>query len=140
MSKRSAAPRSPSPEFFFDRGLGKNTAARLVDLGWSIHRIVDHFPNDAQEVEDPEWMEYGLQRGWIPLHKDGRIVGNPTERAPVERHRAPMFFLDNQHLHIEEMVRRLHTNQSKIYAIVRRRRQAAACYAVSDRGVFKRWP
>lgn len=73
---------------------------RLVARGWVIHRITDHFPDDAQFVSDPAWMDYGLQRGWIPLHKDGRIVGNPTERAPVERHLAAMFFLDNQQLRI----------------------------------------
>lgn len=140
MSKRSAAQHSPPPEFFFDRGLGKNVAFRLIELGWVIHRITDHFPNDAQNVDDPDWMEYGLVRGWIPFHKDGRIVGNPTEREPVERHCAPMFFLDNQHLQIEEMVQRIHRNQSKIFAIARRRRQAACCFAVNERGIHRRWP
>lgn len=139
MSKRSAEPLGP-PEFFFDRSLGKNVAERLIELGWLIHRIHDYFPNDAEDVSDPDWIEYGLQRGWIPLHKDGRIIGNPTERAPIERHVAPMFFLDNQRLPIVEMVRRFHDNQSKIYAITHRRRKAAACYAVSGTGVHKRWP
>jgi hypothetical protein len=118
----------------------KNVAFGLIEFGWSIHRITDHFPDDAQDVDDPDWIEFGLQRDWVPLHKDGRIVGNPTERAPIEQHSSPMFFLDNQRLPIDEMVRRIHINQSKIYAIVARRRRTAACYAVNDVGVHKRWP
>jgi hypothetical protein len=136
----SSKQRDPPPEFFFDRGLGKNLAFRLIELGWRVHRITDHFPGDADNVSDPDWMEYGLQRGWIPLHKDGRIRGNPTEREPDERHKSPMFYLDNQQLPINEMVRRIHMNQGKIYALARRRRRAAACYAVNDSGVHKRWP
>jgi hypothetical protein len=85
MSKRSAEEPSPPPEFFFDRGLGKNVALELIELGWVIHRVTDHFPNDAQDVSDPEWIEYKLQRLWIPFHKDQRIRNNPTERAPIER-------------------------------------------------------
>jgi hypothetical protein len=30
----------------------------------------DHFPNDAQDVPDEEWMRFGLRRDWYPLHKD----------------------------------------------------------------------
>lgn len=115
-------------------------AQRLTDLGWQIHRITDHFPNDAQAVGDPDWMEFGLQRGWTPLHKDGRIRGNPTERAPIERHQAAMFYLDNQQLKVDEMVRRIHMNQSRIYALVLKRPSSAACYAINDEGVHKRWP
>lgn len=121
-----------------DRGLGKRLAARLTDLGWVVHRITDHFPNDAQDVDDPVWMDYGLQRGWFPLHKDGRIVGNPTERAPVESHDSVMFFLDNQNLVVDEMVHRFHVNQARIYRLTRRAR--AECYAVNADGVLRRWP
>ncbi|MDO0977188.1 hypothetical protein [Mycolicibacterium frederiksbergense] len=128
------------PEFFLDRGLGKTVALRLGELGWCVHRITDYFPDDAADVTDPEWMDFGLFRGWIPLHKDGRIRGNPTEREPVERYNSPMFYLDNQQLRIDEMVRRIHMNQSKMYALVKRRRPSAACYAVNDTGVHKRWP
>ena len=130
----------PAPEFFFDRGLGKNLAFRLIDLGWVIHRIADHFPDDAQNVSDPDWMEFGLRRLWLPFHKDGRIRSNPSERAPIEVHKSPMFYLDNQQLKIDEMVRRIHLNQTKIYRLARRRRGVAACYAVNDQGVHKRWP
>jgi PIN like domain len=129
-----------TPEFFFDRGLGKNLAFRLIDLGWSIHRIADYFPNDAADVSDPDWMDFGLKRRWFPFHKDGRIRGNPSERRPIERHKSPMFYLDNQQLSIDEMVRRIHMNQSKIYLLARRRRGVPACYAVNDQGVHKRWP
>jgi hypothetical protein len=80
------------------------------------------------------------RRGWFPFHKDGRIRGNPSERRPIERDKSPMFYLDNQQLSIDEMVRRIHMNQTKIYSLARRRRSVAACYPVDDRGAHKRWP
>jgi PIN domain-containing protein len=105
----------PIPEFFVDRGVRKDLAFRLVELSWRIHRISGQFPNDADRVNDPDWMEFGLQRGWLPFHKDGRIVGNPTEREPIELHRSPTFYLDDEQLPIDEVLRRIHMNQSKIY-------------------------
>jgi PIN like domain len=111
----------PIPELFFDRGIGKNVAFKLTELGWIIHRITEHFPDDAQDIDDPVWMEFGLKRGWLPFHKDGRIRGNPSERRPIEQHQSPMFYLDNQQLSINEMVQRIHMNQNKIYRLARRR-------------------
>lgn len=85
-------------------------------------------------------MDYGLQRDWFPLHKDSKIRGRPAERAPIEKYEMAMFYLDNQQLSIDEMVRRIHSQQNKIYALARRRRQGAACYAITENGVHKRWP
>lgn len=96
------------PEFLLDRSLGKHVAAGLIERGWLIHRIVDFFPNDAQKTDDEVWMRFGLQRGWFPLHKDGRIRGKDAERRPLIEFDAPMFYLDNRQLQIAEMVRRFH--------------------------------
>ena len=83
------------PEFFLDRGLGRGVAEGLVGHGWVIHRIVAHSPDDAQHTPDEEWLAYGLDRGWTPLCKDGRIKGRATERQPLVDHSAALFYLDN---------------------------------------------
>lgn len=129
---------SAQPEFFLDRGLGVGVAAGLREHGWQIHRATDYFPNDAQDVDDPDWMRFGLQRGWYPLHKDGRIRGREVERRPLVEFAAPMFYLDNQQLKIAEMVRRFHDAQRAIYRTVKE--GGAACYAVSTKGIRRTWP
>ena len=126
------------PEFFLDRSLGKHVAAGLIEQGWLIYQIVDFFPNDAQTTDDEVWMRFGLQRGWFPLHKDGRIRGKDAERRPLVEYDAPMFYLDNQQLLIAEMVRRFHAAQAQIYS--KTRTSGAACYAVSDAGIRRAWP
>ncbi|MGH3858031.1 hypothetical protein [Actinokineospora sp.] len=44
------------PEFFLDRGLGRGVAEQLTQRGWIVHGATDHFPNDAQCVEDADWQ------------------------------------------------------------------------------------
>lgn len=118
--------------------MGTGVAAQLRQLGWRIHRAVDHFPNDAQDVDDVAWMRYGLSNGWFPLHKDGRIRGREVERRPLDEFDAPMFYLDNQQLKIDEMVRRFHNAQHGVYH--RARTSGAACYAVSANEIRRTWP
>lgn len=129
---------SGHPEFLLDRGLGVRVAAGLIDLGWHVHRAVDHFPNDAQDTSDDDWMRFGLARGWHPLHKDGRIRGREVERRPLQEFDAPMFYLDNQQLKIAEMIQRFHNAQRQIYRKVEA--GGAACYAVSAKGIRRTWP
>ena len=129
---------STPPEFFLDRGLGKGVAAGLRAEGWIIHRTNDHFPDDAQDVDDDVWMRYGLDRGWFPLHKDGRIRGREVERRPIIEFDSPMFYLDNQQLKIAEMVRRFQSSRAQIY--LRTRRGGAACWAVGADGIRRTWP
>ncbi|MGW4849420.1 PIN-like domain-containing protein [Nocardia brasiliensis] len=134
-SKRSSAP----PEFFVDRGLGKLVPQGLVELGWTVHLITEHFPDDAQQVPDEEWIEYGLVRGWVPLSKDGKIRSRPAERQPLVDHNATLFYLDSAQLVVAEMVRRFHAAQSKIHKAARR--DGPAAYAVRSSGIIvKRWP
>jgi hypothetical protein len=126
------------PEFFLDRSLGRRVAAGLLDLGWLIHRVVDFYPHDAQDIDDEVWMRFGLERGWFPLHKDGRIRGTDAERRPLEEFDAPMFYLDNQQLKIAEMVRRFHSAERQIH--IKTRTSGAACFAVSADGIRRTWP
>lgn len=126
------------PEFFLDRGLGRRVAEDLTELGWIIHRAAQHFPGDAQNVPDDEWLAFGLERQWTPLCKDGRIKGRQSERAPLETHRAVLFYLDNQRLVVTEMVRRFHQSQQAIYRAVAKGGPRA--YAVTADGIRATWP
>lgn len=110
----------------------------MTELGWVIHRVADHFPDDAQAVPDEHWLSYGLARGWTPLCKDGRIRGRHAERAPLEEHRAVLFYLDNQRLLRADMVGRFHRAQELIYRAVRRGGPAA--YGVNAAGIRRTWP
>jgi NAD(P)-dependent dehydrogenase (short-subunit alcohol dehydrogenase family) len=85
-------------EFLLDRGLGRGVADGLRAHGWFVHRIADHVPDDAQHVADEDWLSHGLERGWVPLCKDGRIKGRHHEREPLVVHSAVLFYLDNQQL------------------------------------------
>lgn len=107
-------------------------------LGWVVHLVSEHFPDDAQNVPDEEWLAYGLVRGWTPLCKDGRIRGRSVERAPLQKHGAVLFYLDNQRLLRVEMVSRFHRAQDRIYDAVLRGGPAA--YAVSADGIRRTWP
>lgn len=60
------------------------------------------------------------------------------ERAPVERHAAVLFYLDNQRLVVREMVRRFHDAQSMIYQAVER--GGPRIYAVRADGIRCTWP
>lgn len=126
------------PEFFLDRGLGRGVAEGLRELGWQIHRITDHFPDDAQQTDDEVWLACGLERGWVPMCKDGRIRGRRTERAPIETHAAVLFYLDNQQLRRSEMISRFHNARDAIHRAIAH--GGPAIYAVSADGIRRTWP
>ena len=73
------------PEFFFDRSLGKITAARLRESGYVIHIIADHYPRDADNVPDETWIAEGCSHGWALLTKDKRIRSRAIELAALPR-------------------------------------------------------
>lgn len=45
-----------------------------MSWGWIVHVLGDHFPDDGQKIGDPEWIKYGLVRGWSLLTQDERIA------------------------------------------------------------------
>ncbi|MFC6091863.1 hypothetical protein [Saccharothrix lopnurensis] len=126
------------PEFFLDRGLGRGVADGLRELDWSVHRITDHFPDDAQCVADEEWLAYGLERGWVPLCKDGRIKGRNHEREPLVVHSAVLFYLNNQQLRRDQMVDRFRCSRPAIDRAVER--GGPAVYAIGESGIRRTWP
>ncbi|ELP62282.1 toxin-antitoxin system, toxin component, PIN family [Streptomyces turgidiscabies Car8] len=103
-----------------------------------MHRIVDVFPADAQDIPDEQWISYGLDRSWIPLSKDGRIRTRDLEIRPVLERSAVLFYLDNQQLRTLEMVERLDSHRNAIHRAVEKGGPAA--YAVRTNGLDRTWP
>jgi hypothetical protein len=126
------------PEFFLDRNLGRRVADELRALGWAVHRIGDVFPADAQGVSDEYWITHGLEQGWVPLSKDGRIKTRDLEIQPVLDRSAVLFYLNNQQLRSMEMVQRFHASRHAIHEAVEKGGPAA--YAVSADGIEQTWP
>ncbi|WP_327290388.1 toxin-antitoxin system, toxin component, PIN family protein [Streptomyces sp. NBC_01198] len=125
-------------EFFLDRNLGRKVADELRALGWAVHRIGDVFPSDAQDISDQDWIAHGLDQGWVPLSKDGRIKTRDLEIQPVFDRSAVLFYLNNQQLRSIEMVERLHLCRDAILRAVDKGGPAA--YAVGADGIERTWP
>jgi hypothetical protein len=89
------------PEFFLDRSLGKTTAARLREAGYVVHLIADHYPDDASEVPDEEWIAEGCSHGWVLLTKDKRIRYRADELEALQE--GHLFCLVNGNLDIDGM-------------------------------------
>jgi hypothetical protein len=126
------------PEFFLDRNLGRRVAEELRLLGWTVHRIAEVFPADAQDIPDAQWIAHGLDQGWVPLSKDGRIKTRDLEIQPVRDRSAVLFYLNNQQLRTLDMVERLHLCRDAIHRAVTKGGPAA--YAVGADGIEQTWP
>lgn len=92
------------PEYFFDRSLGKASAARLRELGWIIHLIADFYQEDASRIPDEEWISEGCARGWLLLTKDKRIRYREHELSALDT--GHLFCLASGNLGLDEMARR----------------------------------
>jgi hypothetical protein len=92
------------PEYFFDRSLGKASANRLRDHGWTIHLIADFYRDDASEVADERWIAEGCSRGWSLLTKDKKIRYRANELAALET--GHLFCLASGNLGLDEMAQR----------------------------------
>jgi hypothetical protein len=132
-SRRSSG--SP-PEFFADRCLGRAAPAILVARGWIVHTIADHFPDDAQKVGDPEWIEYGLRRGWSLLTQDERIRTQINVRALLLRFRGCIHCLDNANLPIQTRADRFDAQRRVIFQRVLDRR--VGFFVVRETGAPRR--
>lgn len=84
MPRASSRTSSDRPhEFFFDRSLGKTSAHKLRNAGYTVHLIADFYPDDAQQIGDAEWIAEGCRRGWALLPKDQRIRYRTDELAAL---------------------------------------------------------
>ena len=89
------------PEYFLDRSLGKTTAARLREAGHVVHLIADHYPDDASDIPDEDWIAEGCSNGWVLLTKDKRIRYRASElQALREGH---LFCLVSGNMDIAQM-------------------------------------
>lgn len=89
------------PEFFLDRSLGRITAARLREAGYVVHLIADHYPDDAIEVPDEQWIAAGCANGWVLLTKDKRIRYRAKELEALQE--GHLFCLASGNLDIDGM-------------------------------------
>ncbi len=63
--------------------------------------ISDHFADDAEEISDPDWVEYGLQRGWSLLTQDERISHQVIVREMLRKYRGCIHCLDSANLPVQ---------------------------------------
>ena len=124
------------PEFFLDRSLGKTTAARLREAGYVVHLIADHYPNDASDVPDEEWIAEGCSNGWVLLTKDKRIRYRAEELEALQA--GHLFCLVSGNMNIAEMTqafldalprieRAALEEPDRVLARVPRRARSSAC-------------
>ncbi|MET9314235.1 hypothetical protein ABZX12_20695 [Kribbella sp. NPDC003505] len=106
------------PEYFFDRSLGKASAARLRESGWIIHLIADFYQDDATRIPDEEWIAEGCSRGWLLLTKDKRIRYRERELSALDA--GHLFCLASGNLDLDEMARRFVNAENAMLAATRR--------------------
>lgn len=123
-------------EFFFDRSLGKITADRLREAGYTVHLIADHYGNDATTIPDEQWIADGCDRGWVLLTKDKRIRYRQTELAALDGH---LFCLSNGNAPISMMTDTLVAALPRIDGAASR--HDAGFWHIYDDGTIKKmWP
>lgn len=89
-------------------------------------------------ISDPEWIRYGVNRGWALVTQDKRIRYRPDELAAVEQTGGVMFQLGDGNLTIAVKVERLLTHRDAIFAAARR--DGPALYRVHADRIAKVWP
>ncbi|GAB3819366.1 PIN-like domain-containing protein [Micromonospora zhanjiangensis] len=94
----------------------------LISRGWIVHAISDYFPDDAQAVSDPEWIEYGLSRGWALLTQDLRIATQTEVHTLLRRYQACIHCLDSSELPVQLRAERFDTRRPAIHQSVLDRR------------------
>lgn len=124
------------PEFFFDRSLGKITASRLRDAGYTVHLIADFYRDDATKIPDEEWIAEGCRRNWILLTKDRRIRYRADELAALDGH---LFCLSDGNASIEVMAETLLAALPRI-ARASARHRAGFWHVYADGSIKRMWP
>jgi hypothetical protein len=121
------------PSFFVDRSLGLTVTARLRSLGWAVVSINEIYANDAQEVDDKVWIEYGSSRGWAMLTKDKRIRRKPQ----FDWATTPIFALADGTLSLNAMVARFERSRRQIWKAATGDREF---WHVYERTCARVWP
>jgi hypothetical protein len=87
-----------------------------------VHIISDHFPDDARDISDPEWVEYGLQHGWSLLTQDERISTQVAVKALLRQYRGCIHCLDSANLSARAKADRFEAHRRVIYQHARDRK------------------
>lgn len=114
------------------------TVRRLREAGWTVHRIADIYPDDAQGVSDEVWIEYGCRHGWTLLTKDRRIRYRAEELSALAAD-SLLFCLAKQDLTTEQMVGAFRSAAGRIERAVARR-EAGFWHVYADGNIKRMWP
>ena len=133
---RSRRSSESQPEFFADRCLAKRAPAILVQRGWIVHTLAQHFPDDARNVSDPEWVEYGLERGWSLLTQDERMSTQTVVIGMLRRYKGSVHCLDNGNLSGTAKADRFDSHRGEIWQHARDRK--VGFYLVPEFGPLRR--
>jgi hypothetical protein len=125
------------PELFLDRSLGRITATGLREAGYVVHLIADHYPDDASDVPDEEWIAEGCAQGWVLLTKDKRIRYRAAELEALQE--GHLFCLVSGNLDIDGMTQAFLDALPTIEPLARE--EAVGFWHVYRDGQVKRmWP
>ena len=127
---------STQPEFFFDRSLGKITATRLREAGFTIHLIAEFYGDDAQAIADEQWIAAGCRQGWILLTKDRRIRYRAEELASLA---GSLFCLADGNASIQVMTDTFLAAMPKIMRSAGRDR-TGFWHVYADGSIRRMWP
>lgn len=125
------------PEYFFDRSLGKASAALLREQGWVVHLIADFYQYDATRIPDEEWIAEGCSRGWLLLTKDKRIRYREHELSALDA--GHLFCLASGNLGLEEMARRF-VDAERAMLTASRRVKVGFWHVHGGGRIAKMWP
>lgn len=117
---------------------GKGASGQLRDQGWVVHDITDHFANDAQQVSDPKWMKFGLEKRWPLLTQDQRIRTQVEALKLLEEHSGQIFCLSSGDLLVAARAGRFAGHRAAIHRHIARGR--AGFFVVYEHEVVRRWP
>jgi hypothetical protein len=92
----------------------------LRAAGFVLTTMRDHYgEQQAQRVQDVDWITLVAQRNWIGFHKDDHIRRNTVERQTVIGVAARMFCISNAEITAHDAANRYVTNFRAIAAAAR---------------------
>ncbi len=96
------------------------------------------FPDDGQRVSDPEWIDFGLSRGWQLLTQDNRIRRQPAALEVIRRYAGTVFCLSSAELPVAVRAERFDGHREEIERHMLARH--SGFFVVYETEVIKRWP
>ena len=142
-SRRSSGRRrdgSEPPEFLIDCSLGRVALpAALRAAGLTVRTLADVYgEQQAQDVEDQQWIALAADNDWVVLCKDDRIRRRPAERQALTEGRVRAFCLTNANLVFAQQAEYFVRNRFRI--IQASRKPGPYLYGVYKDHIEKLWP